>query len=263
MVLLFAACYLCKYPFLLRGISLYDIFKQIGSAACLLLIMILISGLFVEYTSIYQENHSLFSFIVHQIIFIGFFEELLFRGVLVYIARKFISSEILIVVLCSLAFAFSHINTEVFSILQITSSFIIGIAFTLLILKLPDYFSVYNIGIVHGLFNVLILGFTTYMQFNWQFKLQFIFIQYQKPVSHYDRPLLPTVFLLLNMGQLMRTDWETFSYLDHRFSLSLYNFMTIMIATDICVLVAFLFYRFHYDRFIKKPKSQSRKSERM
>lgn len=166
MVLLFAACYLCKYPFLLRGISLYDIFKQIGSAACLLLIMILISGLFVEYTSIYQENHSLFSFIVHQIIFIGFFEELLFRGVLVYIARKFISSEILIVVLCSLAFAFSHINTEVFSILQITSSFIIGIAFTLLILKLPDYFSVYNIGIVHGLFNVLILGFTTYMQFN-------------------------------------------------------------------------------------------------
>lgn len=166
MMLLLVACYLCKYPFLLRSISLYDIFKQIGSAALLLIIMILISGFFVEYTSIYQENHSLFSFIVHQIIFIGVFEELLFRGVLVYIARKFISSEILIVVLCSLVFTFSHIGSEVFSILQITSSFIIGVAFTLLILKLPDYFSVYNIGIVHGLFNVIVLGFTTYMKFN-------------------------------------------------------------------------------------------------
>ena len=61
--------------------------------------------------------------------------------------------------------------------------------------------------------------------------------------------LFITVFLLLNMGQLMRTDWEAFSLLDNRFSLSPYNFITIMVATGICVLVAFLYYRFCYDSY--------------
>ena len=47
--------------------------------------------------------------------------------------------------------------------LQLTS-FLIGGVFTALIIKLPDHFSIYTIAILHGFFNVLILGFTTYMQ---------------------------------------------------------------------------------------------------
>ena len=59
------------------------------------------------------------------------------------------------------------------------------------------------------------------------------------------------VLLLLNIKQLMRTDWENFSLLENGFTLSPYNFITILIATGICVLVAFLYYRFCYDSFKK------------
>ena len=41
------------------------------------------------------------------------------------------------------------------------------------------------------------------------------------------------VLLLLNIKQLMRTDWEHFSLLDNGFTLSLYNFITILIATGV------------------------------
>lgn len=51
------------------------------------------------------------------------------------------------------------------------------------------------------------------------------------------------------MGQLMRTDWKAFSLLDNGFTLSPYNFITILIATGVCVLVAFLYYRFCYDSY--------------
>lgn len=61
--------------------------------------------------------------------------------------------------------------------------------------------------------------------------------------------LFLAVLLLLNMKQLMRTDWEHFSLLDNVFSLSHYNFITVLIATGVCALVAFLYYRFCYDRF--------------
>ena len=61
--------------------------------------------------------------------------------------------------------------------------------------------------------------------------------------------LFIAVLLLLNMGQLMRTDWEAFSLLDSGFTLSTYNFITVLIATGICVLVAFLYYRFRYDSY--------------
>ncbi|MFQ7649582.1 MAG: ATP-binding protein, partial [Clostridia bacterium] len=63
--------------------------------------------------------------------------------------------------------------------------------------------------------------------------------------------LFLAVLLLLNMGQLMRTDWEHFSLLENSFSLTAYNFITILIATGICVLVAFLYYHFFYDSFKK------------
>ena len=51
--------------------------------------------------------------------------------------------------------------------------------------------------------------------------------------------LFVAVLLLLNMGQLLRTDWEHFSLLDNGVTLSTYNFITIGIATGICALVFF------------------------
>ena len=59
------------------------------------------------------------------------------------------------------------------------------------------------------------------------------------------------VLLLLNMGQLMRTDWEHFSLLDNGLTLSPYNFITVLIATGVCALVAFLYYHFRQDSFKK------------
>ena len=63
--------------------------------------------------------------------------------------------------------------------------------------------------------------------------------------------LFVAVLLLLNMGQLMRTDWEHFSLLDSGVTLSTYNFITIGIATGVCALVAFLYYHFFHDSFKK------------
>ena len=68
--------------------------------------------------------------------------------------------------------------------------------------------------------------------------------------------LFVAVLLLLNMGQLMRTDWEHFSLLDNGVRLSTYNFITIGIATFACALVAFLYYRFCYDSFKKLSHRQ-------
>ena len=59
------------------------------------------------------------------------------------------------------------------------------------------------------------------------------------------------VLLLLNMKQFMRTDWEHFSLFENGLTLSPYNFITILIATGVCALVAFLYYRFCYDSFKK------------
>ena len=63
--------------------------------------------------------------------------------------------------------------------------------------------------------------------------------------------LFVAVLLLLNLGQLMRTDWEHFSLLDNGVTLSIYNFITVGIATGVCALVAFLYYHFRYDSFKK------------
>ena len=65
------------------------------------------------------------------------------------------------------------------------------------------------------------------------------------------------VLLLLNSKQLMRTDWENFSLLENGLTLSSYNFITILIATGVCALVAFLYYRFCYDSFKKLLHRQS------
>ena len=49
----------------------------------------------------------------------------------------------------------------------------------------------------------------------------------------------------------MRTDWEHFSLLENGLTLCPYNFITILIATGVCALVAFGYYRFCYDSFKK------------
>ena len=59
------------------------------------------------------------------------------------------------------------------------------------------------------------------------------------------------VLLLLNIKQLMRTDWEHFRLLENGLTLSPYNFITILIATGVCALVVFLYYHFCYDSFKK------------
>ena len=64
------------------------------------------------------------------------------------------------------------------------------------------------------------------------------------------------VVLLLNIKQLMRTDWEHFSLLENGLTLSPYNFITILIATGVCALVAFLYVRFCYDSFKKMVHRQ-------
>ena len=56
------------------------------------------------------------------------------------------------------------------------------------------------------------------------------------------------VLLLLNIKQLMRTDCEHFGLFENGLTLSPYNFITILIATGVCALVAFLYYRYGYDR---------------
>ena len=74
-------------------------------------------------------------------------------------------------------------------------------------------------------------------------------------VYHFSIGMLLVVFvavlLLLNIKQRMRTDWEHFSLLENGLTLSPYNFITILIATGVCALVAFLYYRFCYDSFKK------------
>ena len=61
------------------------------------------------------------------------------------------------------------------------------------------------------------------------------------------------VLLLLNIKQLMRTDWEHFSLLENGLTLSPYNFITILIATGVCVLVAFFVLLLLLQQFQEAP----------
>ena len=72
------------------------------------------------------------------------------------------------------------------------------------------------------------------------------------------------VVLLLNMGQLMRTDWNTFSLIRNdglAFSLSLYNYITIFIAAGICLAAALVFR--HYCRDYVKQLYHRQKLAKM
>ena len=60
--------------------------------------------------------------------------------------------------------------------------------------------------------------------------------------------LFVAVFLLLNLRQLLVTDWKDFNLLHAGITWTAYNSITVLIATGVCALVAFLYYRYGYDR---------------
>ena len=60
--------------------------------------------------------------------------------------------------------------------------------------------------------------------------------------------LFVAVFLLLNLRQLVVTDWKDFNLLHAGITWTAYNSITVLIATGVCALVAFLYYRYGYDR---------------
>ena len=60
--------------------------------------------------------------------------------------------------------------------------------------------------------------------------------------------LFVAVFLLLNLRQLLVTDWKDFNLLHAGITWTVYNSITVLIATGVCALVAFLYYRYGYDR---------------
>ena len=64
------------------------------------------------------------------------------------------------------------------------------------------------------------------------------------------------IVVLLNLKQIVHTDWENFNLSKMEFSLSSYNFITILIAAGVCALVAFLYVRFCYDSFKKMVHRQ-------
>lgn len=64
------------------------------------------------------------------------------------------------------------------------------------------------------------------------------------------------IVVLLNLKQIVHIDWENFNLSKMEFSLSSYNFITLLIAAGVCALVAFLYVRFCYDSFKKMVHRQ-------
>lgn len=56
--------------------------------------------------------------------------------------------------------------------------------------------------------------------------------------------LFVTVFLLLNLRQLLVTNWTDFNLLHVGITWTAYNSITVLITTGVCALVAFLYYRY-------------------
>ena len=64
------------------------------------------------------------------------------------------------------------------------------------------------------------------------------------------------IVVLLNLKEIVHIDWENFNLTKMEFSLSFYNFITLLIAAGVCALVAFLYVRFCYDSFKKMVHRQ-------
>ena len=59
--------------------------------------------------------------------------------------------------------------------------------------------------------------------------------------------LFVAVFLLLNLRELFDIDCKDFNLLHAGITWTAYNSISILIATGVCALVAFLYYRYRYD----------------
>lgn len=137
--------------------------NQCIAGIAVIVIFLIISSFFIQYTTVYQDGYPIVEFIFYQIICIGFFEEFLFRGIFVKIVCRFCKTEAGIILLNALIFTGIHIGLQVFSMIQIIPSFLIGLIFTIGIIKFPKYFSIYSLGVIDGIINILVLGFSTYM----------------------------------------------------------------------------------------------------
>ncbi|EGT4847718.1 TPA: FtsK/SpoIIIE domain-containing protein [Clostridioides difficile] len=77
-------------------------------------------------------------------------------------------------------------------------------------------------------------------------------------VFHFSISILSIIFItlliVLNVKQIAEINWKNINLFSENglsFSLTTYNILTIILAISICLLVAFLYYHYQYDRFKK------------
>ncbi|WWU64499.1 FtsK/SpoIIIE domain-containing protein [Clostridium perfringens] len=77
-------------------------------------------------------------------------------------------------------------------------------------------------------------------------------------VFHFSISILSIIFIILltvlNVRQIAEIKWKNINLFSENglsFSLTTYNILTIILAISICLLVAFLYYHYQYDRFKK------------
>lgn len=77
-------------------------------------------------------------------------------------------------------------------------------------------------------------------------------------VFHFSISILSIIFIILltvlNVKQIVQINWKNINLFSENglsFSLTTYNILTIILSISICLLVAFLYYHYQYDRFKK------------
>lgn len=77
-------------------------------------------------------------------------------------------------------------------------------------------------------------------------------------IFHFSISILSIIFIILltvlNVRQIAEIKWKNINLFSENglsFSLTTYNILTIILAISICLLVAFLYYHYQYDRFKK------------
>lgn len=77
-------------------------------------------------------------------------------------------------------------------------------------------------------------------------------------VFHFSMSILSIIFIILltvlNAKQIAEINWKNINLFSENglsFSITVYNILTIILSISICLLVAFLYYNYQYDRFKK------------
>ena len=77
-------------------------------------------------------------------------------------------------------------------------------------------------------------------------------------VFHFSISILSIIFIILltvfNVKQIAEINWKNINLFSENglsFSLTTYNILTIILSISICLLVAFLYYNYQYDRLKK------------